>query len=109
VYLLGLNILDQRYPESRYNRYAFHFTDGGNLTSDNATALQLGRELARQTTLFGYGEIHDTDRNPSPLYQAFHEEESTGVVLLRTKEDIVWALDYYFGRKEAADADSYNA
>ncbi len=99
VYRLALDILGERYPQDRFNRYAFHFTDGGNLTSDNALAVEIGTVLAHETNLFGYGEIHDTDRNPSPLYQAFRESEGTGVTLLRRKEDIFRALEYYFTAK----------
>ncbi|AUW94449.1 MAG: DUF444 family protein [Sulfobacillus thermotolerans] len=98
VYRLALDILADRYPADRYNRYAFHFTDGGNLTSDNALAVEIGGMLAQETNLFGYGEIHDTDRNPSPLYQAFAEASGIGVTLLRQKEDIFHALEYYFAK-----------
>ncbi len=108
VYRMALDILEQRYPSVRYNRYAFHFSDGGNLTSDNVSAVNLGRNLAKENILFGYGEIHDTDRNPSPLYQAF-QENGVGVVLLRTKQDIVRALDQYFIPKGTLNADHSKA
>ncbi|SMC07567.1 hypothetical protein SAMN00768000_3448 [Sulfobacillus thermosulfidooxidans DSM 9293] len=98
VYRLGLDILEQRYPAEQFNSYAFHFTDGGNLTSDNALAVEIGMELARRTNLFGYGEIHDTDRNPSPLFQSFQERQGIGAILLRRKEDVFRALEYYFGK-----------
>ncbi len=101
VYRLGLEIVENRYPLDRYNIYAFHFTDGGNLTSDNALAVETGTKLTRQVTLFGYGEIHDTERNPSPLYQEFQRVPGVGVVILRDKEDIFRAMTHFFGRNEA--------
>ena len=98
VYRLGAGILDARYPRSRYNAYAFHFTDGGNLTSDNPEALARGTALAERTNLFGYGEIHDTMRNPSPLYQGFLQQQGTRAVVVRRKEDVMTALRAFFAR-----------
>lgn len=100
VYRLGRDILTTRFPGDRYNAYAFHFTDGGNLTSDNGLAVESGRELAGMVKLFGYGEIHDTERNPSPLYQEFSQVPGMGVMVLRSKEDIFRALYRFFGPSE---------
>ena len=104
VYRLGLEVIATRYPSERYNIYAFHFTDGGNLTSDNGLAVATGGQLARLVTLFGYGEIHDTERNASPLYQEFARVPDVGVVILRDKEDIFRAMTQFFGRREAIHA-----
>lgn len=98
VYRLGLELVAQRFPPEHYNVYAFHFTDGGNLTSDNGLAVEAGRRLAQQVTLFGYGEIHDTERNPSPLYQEFSQQPGIGVVILRDKADIFRAMTHFFGK-----------
>lgn len=100
VYRLAVEIVESRYPLDRYNIYAFHFTDGGNLTSDNGLAVDTGRQLAERVTLFGYGEIHDTERNPSPLYQEFSVVPGLGVVILREKEDIFRAMTHFFGKSE---------
>lgn len=100
VYRLALDVVNSRFPLEHYNVYAFHFTDGGNLTSDNGLAVETGRELAEHVTLFGYGEIHDTERNPSPLYQEFQSVPQMGVVVLREKDDIFRAMTHFFGRQE---------
>ena len=102
VYRMALDIVQSRFPEDLYNIYAFHFTDGGNLTSDNGAAVESGRDLASRVTLFGYGEIHDTERNPSPLYQEFAHLPGVGVVILREKDDIFRAMTRFFGRAEEA-------
>jgi hypothetical protein len=102
VYRMAIDIVDTRFPQDLYNIYAFHFTDGGNLTSDNGSAVASGRDLASRVTLFGYGEIHDTERNPSPLYQEFSHLPSVGVVILREKDDIFRAMTRFFGRPEEA-------
>ncbi|MCL8208798.1 MAG: DUF444 family protein [Actinomycetia bacterium] len=96
VYRLALDVLAARYPAERYNAYAFHFTDGGNLTSDNPTALEAGARLAQRVNLFGYGEIHDTARHPSPLFAGFSELERARTVVLRQKADVFRALSVFF-------------
>ncbi|PSR33418.1 MAG: DUF444 domain-containing protein [Sulfobacillus benefaciens] len=96
VYRLALDIVQERYDLSQYNVYAFHFTDGGNLTSDNGQAEALGLELKEHANFFGYGEIHDTERSPSPLYQAF-SDKGVDVIVLHDKQDIFHALYQFFG------------
>ncbi len=104
VYRLALEVLAKRFRPEQYNAYAFHFTDGGNLTSDNGFAEECGNKLKARTNFFGYGEIHDTERLPSPLYQAFVGDE-THVIVLRGKEDIFRALMKFFGPdQERTDA-----
>jgi sporulation protein YhbH len=100
VYQLALEVLE-RFPADRYNAYAFHFTDGGNLTSDNPLALERGSRLADRVNLFGYGEIHDTARNVSPLYSGFAGLDRARAVLLRSKDDVFGALATFFGAGEA--------
>lgn len=96
AYRLAYQILQDRYPQDEYNAYAFHFSDGGNLTSDNPLAMETGLRLNDRVNLFGYGEIHDTERSPSQLFQAFHRE-SRRAVLLRSKADVLQALVEFFG------------
>jgi sporulation protein YhbH len=108
VYRLAREILAARFQPERYNAYAFHFTDGGNLTSDNPQALVDGAALAAEVNLFGYGEIHDTTRNPSPLFQGFGDSPHTRAVVLRSKADVMQALSLFFreapGEEESAHA-----
>jgi hypothetical protein len=99
AYRLAYQILQDRYPQDEYNAYAFHFSDGGNLTSDNPLAMKTGLRLNDRVNLFGYGEIHDTERSPSQLFQAFHRE-SRRAVLLRSKADVLRALVEFFGDQD---------
>ncbi|MGC8488694.1 MAG: DUF444 family protein [Clostridia bacterium] len=96
AYHLALQILG-RYPADRYNAYCFHFTDGGNLTSDNGPALEKAQTLTQRVNLFGYGEIHDTMRNVSPLYLGLADMERARAVVLRGKDDVFTALTEFFG------------
>jgi uncharacterized sporulation protein YeaH/YhbH (DUF444 family) len=97
AYQLALQIL-QRFPADRYNAYCFHFTDGGNLTSDNTPALERAQSLTERVNLFGYGEIHDTMRNVSPLYLGLSDLSRARAVVLRGKSDVFTALEAFFGR-----------
>ncbi len=96
AYRLAQEILEERYPADQYNAYAFHFSDGGNLTSDNPLALEMGMALGQRVNLFGYGEIHDTDRAPSQLFQQF-VAAGQPAVMLRSKADVLAALVRFFG------------
>ncbi|WP_073240084.1 sporulation protein YhbH [Desulforamulus putei] len=57
VYQLALDIINSRYPKEDYNIYAFHFSDGDNLTSDNEKCIRLIEQLLLKCSLVGYGEI----------------------------------------------------
>ncbi|MEW6622554.1 MAG: DUF444 family protein [Bacillota bacterium] len=57
VYQLALEIIDKEYNPSKYNVYAFHFSDGDNLPSDNTKCLELMAQLIAKCSLVGYGEI----------------------------------------------------
>jgi len=96
AYRLAYDVLEERYPREAYNAYAFHFSDGGNLTSDNPMALEAGVRLQSRVTLFGYGEIHDTERSPSQLFQGF-QQRNQRAVLLRSKADLLRSLITFFG------------
>jgi sporulation protein YhbH len=100
AYRMAHQVLEDRYPADTYNAYAFHFSDGGNLTSDNPAAVEAGLRLSGRVNMFGYGEIHDTERAPSQLYQTF-ERARLPVVLMHRQEDVWSALHGFFGKAEA--------
>ncbi len=51
----ALELIDNKYSPDRYNIYPFHFSDGDNLTSDNARCVKLVEELMKKCNMFGYG------------------------------------------------------
>ncbi|WP_018132792.1 sporulation protein YhbH [Effusibacillus pohliae] len=57
VYELALQLVEQRYRPERYNLYAFHFSDGDNLSSDNPKTVELVEQLLARCNMVGYGEI----------------------------------------------------
>lgn len=58
AYQTALNLIDDRYPPSRYNIYPVHFSDGDNLSSDNERCVRLVDELMGRCNIFGYGEVN---------------------------------------------------
>lgn len=58
AYDLANKIIDQRYPPSEWNTYAFHFSDGDNWGDDNPKCLGLlSDKLLPKLNLFGYGQV----------------------------------------------------
>lgn len=59
AYELCNQIIDSRYPPSRWNLYAFHFSDGDNWGEDVPRCLTLLEEqLLPKLNLFGYGQVN---------------------------------------------------
>lgn len=71
VYDLALRLIAENYPPELYNLYAFHFSDGDNLLSDNPKTVALVRQLLEHCNLVGYGEIEVQPQYLGmPYYQA---------------------------------------
>jgi len=64
AYRKALEVIDKRYPPSRYNIYPFHFSDGDNLTSDNKRCIKYIQELMELSSYFGYGEVNQFNTTP---------------------------------------------
>ena len=101
AYRKALELIDAKYPPSKYNIYPFHFSDGDNLTSDNQRCLTLVKELMDQSSMFGYGEVNQYNR-PSTLMSAYKniKDEQFKHFILREKGDVYRALKWFF-KKEA--------
>ena len=101
AYRKALDMIDERFPPSRYNIYPFHFSDGDNLSSDNERCKELLLELLGHASLFGYGEINQYNRS-STLMSAFrtvtHPHFRT--CLIREKSEVFAALRTFFSAHE---------
>ncbi|AEI43964.1 sporulation protein YhbH [Paenibacillus mucilaginosus] len=101
VYRLALELIEREYPPSLYNTYAFHFSDGDNLDSDNAATAELAKKLLESVHLLGYGEIRQYGQG-GRLWETMngirHEAFSRSV--LRDKSDVYRTLREFF-REEA--------
>ncbi|NPV27108.1 MAG: sporulation protein YhbH [Firmicutes bacterium] len=73
VYQLALEIIDERYDLNTHNIYAFHFSDGDNMFSDNQLCMELIGRLLEKCNLVGYGEIRlDNDSEFASYYDPFY-------------------------------------
>ncbi|MEW6541047.1 MAG: sporulation protein YhbH [Bacillota bacterium] len=98
VYRLALDIVAERYPPRQYNIYAFHFSDGDNLTSDNELCAALATQLAGVSNLVGYGEIEGSYYYTSTLRSVFKKiaDPRFVTVVLRDKGEVYGALRTFF-------------
>ncbi|MBS7529596.1 sporulation protein YhbH [Hazenella sp. IB182353] len=101
AYRKALEIIDTRFPPSRYNIYPFHFSDGDNLTSDNERCVKLVRELMKRSNLFGYGEVNQYNRH-STLMSAYRplRDEKFMYYVIKEKGQVYDALKFFFDKKE---------
>ncbi|WP_124726835.1 sporulation protein YhbH [Staphylospora marina] len=102
AYRKAIEIIDSRYPPSRYNIYPFHFSDGDNLSSDNERCIALVKELIKRSNLFGYGEVNQYNRH-STLMTAYRHLKDPKFLhyVIREKSQVYDALKHFFGKKKA--------
>lgn len=98
VYELALKIIAERFSPEDYNIYAFHFSDGDNLSSDNEKCVRLVKELLKVCNLVGYGEIEGPYYYSSTLKSAFKKIEDKNFisVSIRDKSGVYPALKKFF-------------
>ncbi|MBM7715138.1 sporulation protein YhbH [Siminovitchia sp. FSL H7-0308] len=100
VYRKALEVISDKYDPERYNIYPFHFSDGDNLTSDNARCVKLVNELMEKSNIFGYGEVNQYQRN-STLMSAYKniKNEKFYYYILKQKADVYHAMKSFFRKK----------
>ncbi|HAG11996.1 MAG TPA: sporulation protein YhbH [Desulfotomaculum sp.] len=98
VYKLALEIIEKRYNPSDYNIYAFHFSDGDNLGSDNEACTRLISELLNLCNFVGYGEIESSYFYTSTLRTAYRKIDHPRftVVTIKDKSGVYPALKKIF-------------
>ncbi|NNV07542.1 sporulation protein YhbH [Geobacillus sp. MMMUD3] len=105
AYRKALELIETKYSPSRYNIYPFHFSDGDNLTSDNARCVKLVQELMKVSNMFGYGEVNQYNRSPSTLMRAYGnmKHDKFKYYILKQRSDVFQALKHFFSaeKKEA--------
>jgi sporulation protein YhbH len=101
AYRKALELIETKYPPSRYNIYPFHFSDGDNLTSDNARCVKLVQELMKVSNMFGYGEVNQYNRH-STLMSAYKniKDEKFRYYILKQKSDVFHAMKTFFRKEE---------
>lgn len=103
AYQKALEIIDRRYPPSKYNIYPFHFSDGDNLTSDNERCVRLIGELLKVSNMFGYGEVNQYNRS-STLMSAYRNIKMDQFMyyVIKEKGEVYHALRTFFKKQEGA-------
>ncbi|KMY48897.1 sporulation protein YhbH [Peribacillus loiseleuriae] len=101
VYRKALELIDTKYAPDRFNIYPFHFSDGDNLTSDNARCVKLVEELMKVSNMFGYGEVNQYNRH-STLMTAYKNisNEKFRHYILKQKSDVFHAMKSFFKNEE---------
>jgi sporulation protein YhbH len=102
AYRKALEVIDFKYPKEQYNIYPFHFSDGDNLTSDNARCVKLVQELMKVSNMFGYGEVNQYNNKSSTLFSVFKkiEDDTFKYCILKQKQDIFKALKVFFSKEK---------
>ncbi|MDX8362139.1 MULTISPECIES: sporulation protein YhbH [Bacillaceae] len=101
VYRKALEVIDNKYNPALYNIYPFHFSDGDNLTSDNARCVKHVKELMEISNIFGYGEVNQYNRH-STLMSAYKniKDEKFRYYILKQKADVFHAMKSFFRKEE---------
>ncbi|MDQ0273774.1 sporulation protein YhbH [Cytobacillus purgationiresistens] len=101
AYRKALELVDTKYNPTRYNIYPFHFSDGDNLTSDNARCVKLVEELMKVSSMFGYGEVNQYNRH-STLMSAYKniKNDLFRYYILKQKADVFNAMKSFFKEEE---------
>jgi sporulation protein YhbH len=101
AYRKALELIKEKYNPKRYNIYPFHFSDGDNLTSDNARCVKLVEELMQVSNMFGYGEVNQYNRH-STLMTAYKniKAEKFRYYILKQKSDVFHAMKSFFKKEE---------
>ncbi|MCZ8533886.1 sporulation protein YhbH [Psychrobacillus psychrodurans] len=97
AYMKALELIQEKYSPSRYNIYPVHFSDGENMTSDNAKCIQLVNELMEVSSIFGYGEVNAHSRY-STLMNTYKKIENPKFryYVLKENQDVYEALKSIF-------------
>ena len=101
AYRKALELIEEKYHPDQFNIYPFHFSDGDNLTSDNARCVKLVEELMKVSNLFGYGEVNQYNRH-STLMSAYKniKNEDFKYYILKQKVDVFHAMKSFFKQEE---------
>ncbi|WP_405103548.1 sporulation protein YhbH [Oceanobacillus sp. FSL H7-0719] len=104
AYTKALELIEEKYQPSRYNIYPIHFSDGENITSDNAKCLKLVDELLQVSQMFGYGEVNSYNRY-STLMNTYRpiDHPNFRYYELREKNDVYPALKSFFSKQETRE------
>ncbi|QST02132.1 DUF444 family protein (plasmid) [Pontibacillus sp. ALD_SL1] len=100
AYKKALGLIEESYPPQHYNLFAFHVSDGDNLTSDNKRCVKLLKELCQKCHMVNYVEVNQYNRQSTlmkPLSTVRHTNMKR--VMISSRKDIYKALKQVFRRE----------
>ena len=97
AYEAALGLIEEKYNPTHYNIYPFHFSDGENMTSDNAKCMDLVQRLMDVSNMFGYGEVNAYSRY-STLMSSYKKIDDPKFrhYILKENKDVYYALKSFF-------------
>lgn len=104
AYKLCANLIEEHYPPTEWNIYAFHFSDGDNWEEDDEEAFEvLAERLLPQVNLFGYGQVYSHWGSGRFLYDLADEFENQfdnlRLTEIRSKDEILDAIRNLLGKQ----------
>ena len=110
AFKLAKETLQERYDNSRYNRYLFYASDGDNFAADQEAARAALHELGRGLNFLGYLEVgrRSPHKFDSEMWNLIAELSKTGVPAgaysVTGQDDILEAVREFFVRQNAEEA-----
>jgi len=112
AYKLAYEMYRRHYPESEWNIYVFHASDGDNWTLDNEECFQAIKKLCQISSLVGYLEIRAGHQNWIGLLKTLRDSlvdrqselQNFMVVVVRNEKDIWNAIKTFFAKENVESA-----
>jgi uncharacterized sporulation protein YeaH/YhbH (DUF444 family) len=103
AYKLALQILDDDYPQSEWNIYLLHFSDGDNWSSDDSAdcVRLLQEQMIPRANLFCYGQVrspYGSGQFVKELREAFGEEPKVALSEIEDRDGIVDSIKDFLGK-----------
>ncbi len=100
AYVKALELINEKYPPSKYNIYPVHFSDGENMSTDNDACLKLVQQLMSMSSMFGYGEVNQHNRFSTMMYNYKKiVDPKFRHYVLKSKHDVYEALKCFFQKE----------
>lgn len=119
AYVLALDTIEKRFDPSKWNTFAFHFSDG-DTWGDEDRCVELIRKLSKLCNMVGYGEITPADETEilqasfgmgytwpssalSKVYREHIKEHNFVSDIIRSKKDVWKVLKSFFSEELETD------
>jgi uncharacterized sporulation protein YeaH/YhbH (DUF444 family) len=103
AYRLALEIIEKEYPNSEWNIYPFHFSDGDNWSqSDTRTCIQLLKDrMIPISNQFSYAQVdsqYGSGQFLKDLEEAFGDEDAVGLSRIPNRDAVMDSIKELLGK-----------